>query len=302
MTGSNQNPANGAGSYSIDVNAPAKVNLFLKVISRRPDGYHELRSLMCCIDLFDTLTLSLPADENTLECDHPDLPVDKTNLALKAALLFNRRLSEISQKTAHKVCLRLKKRIPLGAGLGGGSTDAAAVLKGLNRLYGYPFDRIQLLNMSLQLGADVPFFIDQKPAIAGGIGEKLTQFKGLNAFNVVLVYPGFAISTAQAFKNFNLGLTKDRKKTKKPFFESGKFDVNNHLYNDLELTVGKKYPIIGKMKRELLNQGAIGAVMSGSGSTVFGLYESLAAARNAKASLAKQQSWRIFAAKLLVND
>lgn len=281
------------------LSAPAKVNLFLQVTGRRSDGYHELRSLMCCVGVYDTLTLHMDTDAEGIECDHPQVPGDKTNLAYQAVMLFNTELEQQTGISARKVFIQLSKTIPVGAGLGGGSSDAATVLTGLNRYYGAPFDNARLHAMALRLGADVPFFIDQVPAIATGVGERLAPFPGLPPMDVLLVYPGLSISTAEVFENLNLRLTKCEKKLRYISFEKSGFDVVRHLCNDLEMTVMERYPVIRTIKEAILNQGAMGTLMTGSGSTVFGLFASADAAAKAGAVLARQSGWTVFPTRLL---
>jgi 4-diphosphocytidyl-2-C-methyl-D-erythritol kinase len=284
----------------IDLLAPAKINLFLHVVGRRPDGYHELYSLMCCVSLYDRLVIQIGSPRNEIHCDQRQLPCDASNLALKAALLFNQALERETRHTCQPVSIRLIKQIPVGAGLGGGSSDAAAVLKGLNRYFGDPFDRFRLLSLGLQLGADVPFFIDARPAIAQGIGERLTDYKGLSAYWVVMVYPGFGISTARVYKNLNLALTKSKKKLRNVPFINGDFSPSHHLQNDLEAGVGDHFTVIAKLKEDLLNQGAVGSLMTGSGSVVFGLFDSEAQARKAQSALPLPSAGQVFVARLLV--
>ena len=294
-----EQPINGPVQEMV-LRAPAKINLCLHVIGRRPDGYHELFSLMCGVALYDHLVLGIGAAENTIQCDHPGVPADESNLALKAALLFNQTLDRDIGIRPQPVSIRLTKHIPAGGGLGGGSSDAAAVLKGLNDHYGAPFDRQRLLALALRLGADVPFFIDQRPALAEGIGERLTPYHGLPAFGVVLVCPDFGISTAQVFGSLNFGLTKSKKKLRYKPFKNGNFSATDHLHNDLEAGVIRRFPVIEKIKKMLLDQGAIGSLMSGSGSTVFGLFEDQEAAGRAAKRLDRPDAWRVFATRLLV--
>jgi 4-diphosphocytidyl-2-C-methyl-D-erythritol kinase len=187
--------------------SPAKINLFLQVIGKRPDGYHELFSLMCCVDLFDTVFLRFGLKNIQIESSHPQIPLDDTNLAHRAAAVFFKALN-----VNEGLKIFIDKSIPVAAGLGGGSSNAASVLKGLNEHYGHPFSRNQLRSMGLGLGADVPFFLFGKPALVSGIGEKLESYAGPLPFHVVVVYPGFKVSTGEVFQNLNLGLTKCEKK------------------------------------------------------------------------------------------
>ncbi len=283
----------------ITVQAPAKINLYLEVVGRRQDGYHELRSLMCAIGLYDRIALTLNAPENAVVCDHPDVPCDASNLALKAAIRFNEALTTGADVVPRNVSIQLTKRIPVGAGLGGGSSDAAAVLNALNHYYNHPFNLNQLHTIALGLGADVPFFIEHRPSMAAGVGEQLSPFPSLVPMPVVLVYPGFGIATAEVFENLNLPLTKYKKKLRYSPFNHGKFDATRHLYNELEMGVSKRFPVIAKIKKEILNQGAIGALMTGSGSTVFGLFADEDTANKATKGLSHQPQWQVFATELL---
>ncbi len=280
------------------ISAPAKINLFLQVVGRRDDGYHELRTLMCCIGLNDTLVLHVGAARNGFICSNPDVPCDESNLAWKAALLFNRTLAAETAIVAQNLSIELIKRIPVGAGLGGGSSDAAAVLKGLNRYYKNPFSDAKLHTLGFSLGADVPFFIHGRPAIATGVGERLESYSQLPPWGVVVVYPGFGLSTAEVFKNLNLGLTKCEKQLRYFPFKYGKFDIARHLCNDLETVAAHRFPVIETIKKELLNQGAIGSLMTGSGSAVFGLFSDPQAAHRAGDALAGNADWQIYATEL----
>jgi 4-diphosphocytidyl-2-C-methyl-D-erythritol kinase len=282
----------------METRAPAKINLFLEVLRRRDDGYHELRTLMCCIGLYDTLKVTLGGTANRIRCDHPDVPGDASNLALKAAELFNRTLAGQTGIEPKHATIELTKRIPAGAGLGGGSSDAAAVLNLLNDAYQNPFNAAQLQHLALALGADVPFFILGQPALAGGIGEQLEFFGGLSPWGVVVVYPGFGISTAQVFENLNLGLTNCKKKLRYSLFGQGKFDPSRHLCNDLETVAIRRFPVLDKIKKDLLNQGAVGSLMTGSGSAVFGLFADVSAARKAAARMRGHSDWKIVATGL----
>lgn len=284
----------------IALSAPAKINLFLYVTGRRPDGYHELCSLMCCVGLYDQMTLTLGSSRNEIVCDQPDVPSNAANLALKAVLTYNEALARHASFAPLKVAIELNKQIPTGAGLGGGSSDAAAVLKGLNRHYHEPFDQKQLMQMALSLGADVPFFIEGRPAIARGIGEQLAYFEGLSPLWVLLIYPGFGLSTARVFKNVTLALTKSEKELRYFPFKNGKFSVAHHLHNDLEHAVGAYFPEVQRYKKALLSQGAMGALMTGSGSVVFGLFGNEHQAQKAKHNLEQQPGTRIMIAQLLV--
>lgn len=277
--------------------SPAKINLFLQITGKRSDGYHDLVTLMCCIGLYDTVSLVFGVKETTVACVHPNVPEDETNLAFGAASLF---LKTLNKNEGVKIFI--EKKIPVSAGLGGGSSNAAAVLLGLNRYYGYPFSRDELMPMGLSIGADVPFFIFRKPAIASGIGEKLEAYQGLKKLKILLIFPGFGVSTAEVYKSLNLGLTKCKKKLRHLFLNNHSFDPRYHLCNDLETIVASKYPAIFAAKEALMCQGALGALMSGSGPTVFGLFSDFDKAGKAGRTLAQNDKWQIYHADMITQD
>ncbi len=282
--------------------APAKINLFLKVTGRRADGYHELETLMCRVGIYDTIRIDPEREGIFVSCPTPGIPEDHTNLAAKAASVFSDALTRKTAKRFKGVRVHLSKTIPAGAGLGGGSSNAASVLMALNRIYKTPFSQEQLMEMGLEIGADVPFFIFKKPAVATGIGEKLQHFHGLSSHGVVLVYPGIDVSTGTVYKNLNLRLTKGKKKLSKFDFDGKIFDVKRHLINDLESVTIPEHPVISDIKKMLMRCGAQGSLMSGSGSAVFGLFKDREQADFARMSLLNIQqntSWLIFAADLL---
>ena len=255
---------------------------------------------MCCIGLHDTLILHMGTDRCEINCGTADVPCDESNLAMKAARAFNNALTERTSVQARNLSIDLIKRIPTGAGLGGGSSDAAAVLTALNRYYGTPFDQADLNALALCLGADVPFFIECRPAIATGVGEHLEPYSQLPPWSVVVVYPGFALSTAEVFENLNLGLTKCEKQLRYFPFKYGKFDSTRHLCNDLETVAVHRFPVIDTIKKELMNQGAIGSLMTGSGSAVFGLYTGPETARRAADRLAGHGQWKVYVTALKI--
>lgn len=275
--------------------SPAKINLFLHVTGKRPDGYHELVTLMCCIGLYDTIAIDFNVKEISITCSAPQVPADETNLAFKAARLFYKTF-----KRPEGIRIAIEKNIPVGAGLGGGSSNAASILLALNRYYGLPFSRDELISMGLSIGADVPFFIYGKPAIASGIGENLEAYEGISKFHIVLIYPGFSVSTAEVYNNLNLRLTKCQKKINIISFMEYNFDAACHLCNDLETVAESRHPDIALAKKALVSHGAIGALMSGSGPTVFGLFATANKAQRANRVLAQNNKWQTFVVDLLV--
>jgi 4-diphosphocytidyl-2-C-methyl-D-erythritol kinase len=280
----------------MEVLSPAKINLFLKVLKKRPDGYHDIFSLMCPVSLYDSMSFDFTGHGICVSCKHPGVPEDKTNLAFRAASLF-------FEKMGHRpsgLSIRIDKKIPVAAGLGGGSSNAATVLKTLNKHYANRFSQKQLQKIGLAIGADVPFFILGKPAIARGVGERLTVYDGLADCNVILICPDIKVSTAQVYKNLNLGLTNCKKKPKYPIFKNRNFDVKNNLYNDLEVVATSWHPEILEIKNALVHHGADNVLMSGSGPSVFGLYKSVSQALEAMKKLSENKLWKVFLANLLL--
>lgn len=255
-------------SDSLNILCPAKVNLFLKVAGKRGDGYHEIRSLMQPVGLFDEIILAVSeGDGITLKCGVDSVPSGPENLAWKAAVLF---LKETGIKRA--VSIILKKRIPSGGGLGGGSSDAAGILTGLNTILRAGLKEERLKAMAAGLGSDVPFFILRGPALASGRGEILERIT-LPRLYYVLVNPGLHISTAWAYGNLDLTKkTKDNILIVSKGLAKSKEKIAGLLENDLEGAVMGEYPVIAVLKSLLKKAGAEGALMSGSGSTVFGLF------------------------------
>jgi 4-diphosphocytidyl-2-C-methyl-D-erythritol kinase len=245
------------------------------------------------VDLIDTIFLQFGLKTIQIESSHPQIPLDDTNLAHRAATVFFKAMN-----VNDGLKISIDKSIPVAAGLGGGSSNAASVLKGLNQHYGNPFSRNQLMSMGLGLGADVPFFLFGKPAIASGIGEKLEAYSGPLPFHFVLVYPGFRVSTAEVFQNLNLGLTNCKKKIKELFSIKNGFNPGLHLCNDLESVTASEHPVITSIQEQLLIHGALGALMSGSGPTVFGLFSDSHTAERAKQAIGENTRWDAFVCEI----
>lgn len=265
--------------------APAKVNLFLKIIGKRDDGYHELLSLMTGISLYDELVVSVDdckSDncEIIVETDDPSIGQPKDNLCFKAAKLF---LDHCQLKKSVKI--DLKKNIPHGAGLGGGSSDGAYTLMALNELTRQNLPEKVLLSLAAELGSDVPFFMLKSPGVARGRGEKLEKTR-LCELNMIIVKPNFPVSTKSAYDGLDLTKTAENN-TLLPFSSTLKYPINEPeevvklLSNDLEAVVLKKYPRIGEIKKLFIDIGAIGSLMSGSGSCVFSIFKDGEAAKSA---------------------
>ena len=275
--------------------APAKVNLFLRIVGRRSDGYHLLDSLMVPISLYDEILIQAEIETGSGEkreehgqasiivtCDDPTLPSDETNLAYKAAALL---LQETRMQA--KIAIDIRKRIPAGAGLGGGSSDAAAVLKSLNMLLSLGFSEAQLCAFAVRLGADVPFFISCRPARIGGIGEILTVVPPLPARWLVITVPPFGVSTSWAYRRFDELPAFEIPPESSGNFPDGDWSPSSFV-NDLERAVLPTYPLVGQIKEQLLRLGAEGALMSGSGSSVLGIFPTHTSAEQAAQSLKEQ--------------
>ena len=273
--------------------APAKINLFLHVTGRRPDGYHTLFTLMAPIGLHDELTIDVGPGDIRVTSDDPQLPDDDGNLAYQAAALFLQHCKKLpNARTQPGVDISIRKHIPVAAGLGGGSSDAAAVLIGLNRHFGKPISPEHLMRIGLEIGADVPFFLFGRPAWVTGIGEILEPYPHRLPYRVLLVFPGIPVSTAEVYKNLDLGLTNCEKKLKKLLLGRQAFDAALHSCNDLESYTLPMFPEIAAAKQMLRELGASSALMSGSGSAVFGLFDNSGEARNARDYLHRhKESW-----------
>jgi 4-diphosphocytidyl-2-C-methyl-D-erythritol kinase len=270
--------------------SPAKVNLRLEILKKRADGYHEIRTIFQKISLHDTLHFSLRRRKGIrITTDHPGLPTGKRNLVYQAI----RSMLERSDYNGG-IDVVIEKRIPLGAGLGGGSSNAATAIKALNQLLKLNLTQKELMELGTKIGADVPFFLVEGSAIGSGIGERLRKIE-LPALWYVLIYPNFEVSSRWAYQNFILTKTKYhinlRKLLKKPE------GIVRLLWNDLEGVVSARHPEIALMKSMLISAGAMEAMMTGSGPTVLGLFEGEEKATDAYQRLRgriRGRGWRIF--------
>lgn len=270
---------------SILLKAPAKVNYLLDVIRKRPDNYHDLRMIMQRIAIYDEIGISLSATPGIrVNCGRDGVPDGPGNIAWKAAETLLERLD-----SKPGIDISITKNIPVAAGLGGGSSDAASVLMGLNELLGLGLDDRELMELGLGLGADVPFFIFGKTALAEGIGERLSPVDGLPPAWLVLVNPNIHVSTAWVYKS--LQLTKEKVLAKLPKFSNRIDDICSLLSNDLEKVTIGSFPLIREIKDLLVENGAGGALMSGSGPTVFAVFETEEKARRCHAVIAGHTEW-----------
>ncbi len=251
------------------VKGNAKINLTLDILGKRHDGYHEVAMVMQAIELHDTLELTKTAGEIKLAIDVPGLEADASNLAWRAAALI---IKEGNIKGG--VSIKLTKRIPIAAGLAGGSADAAAVLKGMNELYELNLDADKLCELGAKLGSDIPFCLSGGTMLAEGRGEVLKRLPDFPETWVVLAKPPIAVSTAWAYKNYDAqGADKhpDNNKIQQEIAQHNRKGAADLLCNVLESVTIKKYDVISRYKKMMLEQGAIASMMSGSGPTVFGL-------------------------------
>ncbi|GIS85071.1 MAG: 4-diphosphocytidyl-2-C-methyl-D-erythritol kinase [Nitrospina sp.] len=278
---------------------PAKINLGLHIHKKREDGFHELETILQMVTWFDELQLEGTCEKVELFCDTPEIPNDETNLVVKAARLLQKHFPG----RCAGVKITLKKSIPSGAGLGGGSGNAAGVLLALNHLWDLKISRENLIALSGELGSDVPFFLISPCAIGTGKGEILEPIKNPINLYVLMIYPNLPLSTPWVYGNLKLKLTKHKNNISilTNFLMRSDFaQLGAGLYNDLEPIVFKRYPEILEIKNELLRSGAGGALLSGSGSTVFGIFDNPDLAKKALARFAGKKH-KVFLAKSITS-
>lgn len=267
--------------------AYAKINLGLKVLSHRPDGYHEILSVAQCVDLADILHFE-PAAADQLTCSLAGLSTGPGNLVRRAVNAFRARLNRPPQSFR----IHLKKNIPIGAGLGGGSADAAAALRALNRFYDQPFSNAGLRQIAATLGSDIPFLVEGGTALMRGRGEILEKLRWEGAVFYVLAYPGIELSTAWAYNQLGSILTENS-----PYFKFisslsdgcvGPDRLFEVLENDFTPAADRAYPIVAELRSQLDRVGARASSMSGSGSTVYGIFDDRKTASQAQSALQRQ--------------
>jgi 4-diphosphocytidyl-2-C-methyl-D-erythritol kinase len=266
----------------LEKQSPCKVNLLLNILGKRPDGFHELETVMHPVPVFDRLTFQRAGSGIQLTCTEPGLPTDSRNLVYRAAEAF--------LKTANindGVTMHLEKCIPLAAGLGGGSGNAATTIVGLNEIFGHPLSPSQLEKIAASLGSDIPFFLQDKPALATGRGEKIQSldlFPALRGTALLLIHPGFGIATVWAYQQlakFPGGLNGRQGRAQKLISLLQTADLKSaaaEFYNSLEAPALEKYPLLALFQEFLRENGAAGTLMSGSGSSTFAFVESKTAA------------------------
>lgn len=282
---------------SLRLRAFAKVNVGLRILGKRPDGHHEIRTILQTVALHDRLEVALVARGGgvQLECDNPAIPLGRDNLVHRACEFWKRQ-----RKFEGGIRIRLEKRIPAGAGLGGASADAAATILGLERLTGDRLLPAQRFELASQLGSDVPFFLWGGRALGVGRGEEVYPLADLPRRRCLLVFPGFSMSTAEAYREAGAKLTGRRKGSK-----VGRFGAWSPLpltgwgpaENDFERVVFARWPELARLKGQFLRAGAEIASLTGSGSAVFALYDSVP--KLARASKLIPEGWQAFRTRLL---
>jgi len=295
----------------ITAGAPAKINLGLRVLGKRPDGYHNLLSLMVPVSLYDELRFERASGGVELRCPNSDLPTDAQNLVYRAAqLVLN------ASRRAEGVRIELKKRIPVGAGLGGGSSDAATTLLAVNQLLGSPLAVADLHPLAVKLGADVPFFLLGRWAMAEGIGDRLTPIDNVPTFWTVLLHPHFQVSTRWAYENLTLTTGPNESKfnilgdtaagemttSHQRLLERRQLTLEDMLpllANDFEPLVFGHYPQLHDLRKTLLSTAARAVAMTGSGPTLVGMFHSEAEARAAHDLLCRRDDITSFVAHTL---
>ena len=270
------------------IKAYGKVNISLDVVGKREDGYHLLSMIMQNIDLYDEIEVEKQECGLILECNKSYVPVDNRNLAYKAAEIFKERYDIVDG-----VKINIEKNIPVSAGLAGGSTDAAAVLKVMNKLFNVNATEEELMELGLKLGADIPYCIHGGTALCEGIGEIITPIKPFRDKIVVLVKPAFGVSTKEVYKNFNLEKVKQHPKTAEIINAIENDDLNfvaSNMKNLLENVTLRKHKILIKIKEEMNACGAINSMMSGSGPTVFAFFDDMLKAQRCFEKMKKKYS------------
>jgi 4-diphosphocytidyl-2-C-methyl-D-erythritol kinase len=273
---------------NVELFSHAKINLRLDILGKRPDGYHDIRTVFQKITLGDELSIALSKSGIEVTCDSSQVPNNEGNLAYTAARgLLDRHKIKDGLKIA------IKKQIPVAAGLGGGSSNAAATLMGINQLFELGLTDEELMQIGRTIGADVPFFIFGESARATGIGDVLEPLTIKPPLYLLLITPETSISTAWAYGNIRRGLTNSMNNITIPPCINHLAEVIALLSNDFEKVVIPHYPIIQTIKDELLDKGARGSLMSGSGSTVFGIFETEGKAEEALNQIKSPSDWQV---------
>ncbi len=259
---------------TVYLKSPAKINLHLEILKKRSDGYHELESIVHLVTLYDEIKITVT--EDNFNCS---LVVDsgiKDNIIKNAVDIF-RKHSGINRGINRGLYIELKKNIPIGAGLGGGSSNAASVLLGLNKLFRTNFNQTEMLDLAACLGSDVPLFMGNPASIIKGRGEIIEPIKIRNDYKIILIYPGFGISSTDAYNWWDLESNINKEKhiiidNLKEMYEKESIE-NWRFFNSFGTIIDKKYPAIRKIKKYLGNEGAVYSELTGSGAAVIGIFK-----------------------------
>lgn len=284
---------------NIHLKANAKINLSLDVLRKRDDGYHEVKMIMQSINLHDDVYIEIIDEGIYVSCNKSWVPSGSGNIAYKAAELLKEKY-EI--KKGFKI--KIIKNIPVSAGLAGGSADSAAVILGINKLFSLNLDRKEMMDLGKTIGADVPFCIRGGTMLSEGIGEILTPVEPFKYVNIVLVKPKIPVSTEWVYKNLNLNYIPERPDIPLILEAIKRKDIEcvaKNMKNVLETVTAKKHMVIGEIKQKLMELGALGSMMSGSGPTVFGIFENKEKAYFAYEKI-KNIRWECFMAETLCEE
>jgi 4-diphosphocytidyl-2-C-methyl-D-erythritol kinase len=255
----------------VEIDSYSKINLTLNILAKRQDGYHNIETIMQSINLADRVFIKEEKEGIKIKCNHPQVPIDDQSLAYRSAEKILNRC-----RVTKGVKIEIDKKIPLASGMAGGSANSASILVGINKLFTLNLSNEDLRGMGEELGMDVPFCIQNGTALAYHRGEKVTSLSPINPpLWIIIINPGFEIPTKWAYNNLDLNLIKREKNNTKAMLEAlkggGARGIAKNLFNSFEELIIEKYPEIGKIKDRLIEEGALGALMSGSGSTVFGI-------------------------------
>ncbi|KXZ38887.1 4-diphosphocytidyl-2-C-methyl-D-erythritol kinase [Alkalithermobacter thermoalcaliphilus JW-YL-7 = DSM 7308] len=265
----------------VKLKSRAKINLSIDVVGKREDGYHFVEMIMQTIDLYDSIYIEeICEDKIIIHSKNKCVPLDENNIMHKAADMIKKKFN-----IEKGIKINLEKNIPIAAGMAGGSSNAAAVLVGLNTLWNLNMNEQDLLDLGLKLGADVPFCIKGGAALAEGIGEKLTPIDTVEGIFILICKPDISVSTKDVYKQLDMSIVNERPNTQKILNYIKEKDIlglSSNMKNVLESVTEKKYPVIRKIKDEMLKNGALGSMMTGSGPTVFGIYKDKEKANYAK--------------------
>ncbi len=268
----------------MELKARAKINLTLDILNKRADHYHNVKMIMQTVDLYDTLYLQKKNTGVEIETNLPYLPVDQRNLAYKAAKLFYEKTNIYGQG----IKIKIEKKIPVSAGLAGGSTDAATVLLAMNKMYKTGLNTEELMELGRQLGADVPYCILGGTVLAEGIGDMLTLLPPMPESIIVLAKPPISVSTEYVYSCVdvdNILIHPDTEGVINAIYNQDVVGIAKRMYNVMEKITAKEHSIIYRIKNIMLGNGALGAIMSGSGPTVFGIFEHEISAQKAVSKL-----------------